>query len=64
MADFHLWTKANLVSFAETASAKLLECDETINRLRLQILRIEVKKELAESGSDDTVSQDPRRSSS
>jgi hypothetical protein len=55
MADFHLWSKENLVKFAEDAAERLQQNEDTITRLRLQILRDEVKKELAEAVSRDTI---------
>lgn len=55
MADFHLWSRANLEKFAEEASAELLRKDETIAQLGVQLLRAQVKQELAEPVSPDTL---------
>jgi len=55
MADFHLWQRENLIKFAEEASLTLLKQADTIAELRMQLLRAQVKQELAEPVSPDTL---------
>ncbi len=55
VADFHLWSKATLVEFATEAAAKLATQEETIAGLKVQLLRLTVKSELAQSASPDTL---------
>lgn len=55
MADFHLWPRDSLVKFATEATAKLIEQTDEIAALRVKLMRIEVKTELAKPATPDTV---------
>lgn len=55
MADFHLWSKATLVEFATEVATKLRENETTIAELRVQLLRAQVKQELAQPVAPDTL---------
>lgn len=55
MAEFHLWSKANLLKFAEDAAAALQTKDDEIAALRVKLLRYEVKETLAKPVAPDTV---------
>lgn len=52
---FHLWSKETLVKFAEEALIKLEAQDDTIAELQVQVNRMQVQIQLAQSVAPDTL---------
>ena len=58
MAEFHLWSKDNLVKFAEEATKRLAEQEETIKNLLLG-WRAEVAKHGASATLTEPTPKEP-----
>ncbi len=55
MAAFHFWSRETLIQFAEDATRRLLENEDTITQLRVTVNRLEVQIAIAQPVPTDTL---------
>lgn len=63
MAEFYLWSKENLVAFAEEATAKLARLEQENAELRETVKNVLLgwRAEVAKNGASATLSPSPKQ---